>query len=62
MKPANYAKAIVAAIGAAATAVLGIVPPSSPLVTVLTALVAVCTVIGTYMVPNAPSGDTPPDA
>ena len=46
------AKAIVALVGSVVTALLGTVPPHTTLWTVLTFVAAVCTMVGTYAVPN----------
>lgn len=51
-----YAKAIVAIVGAAVTAGLGIVPPHSTMWQILTVLAAAVTAAGVYLVPNAPKG------
>ncbi len=61
----KYAKALVAALGTAASAALATVPPNTTLWQVLTAIVAVATVVGVYYVPNkiaTPSAVTPPGA
>ena len=52
-----YAKAIVAVLGAAITAALGIVPEGSTLWGVLTVVAAAVTAIGVYAVPNTPAED-----
>ena len=49
-----YAKGIVAIIGAAVTAALGIVPPHTTTWQILTVLAAAVTAAGVYLVPNAP--------
>lgn len=54
-----YAKAIVAILGAAVTAALGIVPDQSVLFAVLTVVSAALTAAGVYAVPNRSPGDTP---
>ncbi len=51
----SAAKAIVAVIGAAVTAALGIVPPSTTVWQVLTVISAALTAVGVYLVPNAAS-------
>lgn len=48
----QYAKALVGIAGAAVTAALGIVPPSSPTWSLLTVLAAAITAAGVYLVPN----------
>lgn len=50
----QYAKAIVAVIGAAITTALGLIPPNTSLWIVLTILSAALTAAGVYLVPNAP--------
>jgi len=50
-----YAKAIVAVIGAAVTAGLGLVPPDSTTWQVLTVVAGICTALGVYLVPNKPA-------
>lgn len=54
MRPAQYAKAIVAIFGSAVTAALGLIPESSTLWVVLTIIAAALTSAGTYLVPNKP--------
>jgi len=49
-----YAKGIVAIIGAAVTAALGIVPPHTTTWQILTVLAAAVTAAGVYVVPNTP--------
>lgn len=49
----QYAKFIVAIVGAGVTAALGIIPAGSNTFTVLTILAAVVTAAGVYLVPNA---------
>jgi len=51
-----YAKALVAVVGAAVTAALGLVPPDTTLWQVLTVAAAVLTALGVYAVPNTPPG------
>jgi len=46
------AKAWVALIGAAVTALLGVLGPDDPLFKILTCVAAVCTAIATYVIPN----------
>lgn len=48
----RYAKAIVAAISAAATVIVGAVGPDSTLGVILTALIAACGVLAVYQIPN----------
>lgn len=48
----KYAKAIIAIVGAAVTAALGVFPPSSPAWTVAQIIAAVLTASGVYVVPN----------
>lgn len=48
------AKAVVAIIGAGATAALGIWGPDTTVGQVLTVLVALCTAGAVYLVPNKP--------
>lgn len=50
----RYAKAIVATIGATATTLLGVLPDGGTVWVILTAIVAACTALGTYLVPNRP--------
>lgn len=50
----QYAKAIVAIIGAAVTAALGILPANTTTWQLLTILSAAVTAAGVYLVPNAP--------
>lgn len=52
MKP--YAKAIVAVAGAGATALLGIVPPHTPIWNLATVVAAMATAAAVYLVPNTP--------
>jgi hypothetical protein len=52
MSPTRIAKAIVATIGAAATAVLGLVPDGSTGWVIATIVVACVTALGTYLLPN----------
>lgn len=47
-----YSKAIVAVLGAAITAALGIIPPNSTLWQILTVLAAAVTAASVYAVPN----------
>ena len=49
----QYAKAIMAAIGAAITAAAGLVAADSTVGKVLTVAAAAVTVLGVYLVPNA---------
>lgn len=49
-----YRKALVAALGAALTAALGVVPPDSTLWQVLTVASAALTAAAVYAVPNTP--------
>ncbi len=49
-----YQKAIVAIVGAAVTAALGIVPPNSTVWQVLTVVAAAVTAAGVYLTPNSP--------
>lgn len=51
-KSQKYAKAFVAIAGAAVTAALGIIPPSSASWGTLTVLAAALTAAGVYLVPN----------
>ncbi len=55
----TYAKAIVASLGAAVTAMLGLIQESTQLWTVLTILAAALTAAAVYMVPNSPYIHTP---
>lgn len=48
----KYAKAVVAIVGAAVTAALGIVPPNSATWQVLTVVAAALTAVAVYTVPN----------
>ena len=48
----KYAKAIAAAIAAAATVIVGAVGPDTALGITLSALIAACGVIAVYQVPN----------
>ncbi len=48
----GYAKAIVAIVGAAVTAALGIFPPNSSVWSALQIVSAALTAIGVYLVPN----------
>jgi hypothetical protein len=50
----QYAKTIVAIIGAAVTTALGLIPPNTTLWIVLTILSATLTAYAVYAVPNAP--------
>lgn len=52
----QYAKAVVAVIGAAITAALGIVPPDTDLWAWLTVLSAAITAVAVYQVPNVAAG------
>lgn len=49
------AKMVVAAIGATATALLGVLGPDTTVGHVLTVVAAVATTLGVYLVPNAPA-------
>jgi hypothetical protein len=51
----QYAKAIVAVIGAAVTAALAIFPSGSTTWNALTITSAALTALGVYLVPNAPA-------
>lgn len=51
----QYMKMIVAAVGAAVTTVLGVIPDSSTLWIILTAIAAALTTLGVYAVPNTPA-------
>jgi hypothetical protein len=51
----QYAKAIVAVLGAAVTTLLALIPPETTLWIVLTVIAAALTAIGVYAVPNAPA-------
>lgn len=55
MMTTGIEKAVVATLGAAVTSALGLVPPTSPLWTVLTILAAALTAAGVYFVPNTPA-------
>lgn len=55
MSPKIYAKAIVAALGAGLTAAAGIVTADSTAGKIITIALAMLTVVGTYLVPNAPA-------
>lgn len=58
---ARYSKAIVAALGAAITAALGLIPDhQSSLWIVLTILAAAMTTVGVYSATNTPPGPIPP--
>jgi len=48
------AKAYVALIGAAVTAMLGLLGPDDTLFDTLTIVAAICTALATYTVPNRP--------
>lgn len=48
----KYAKAIAAAISAAATVIVGAVGADTPLGVVLTALIAACGTVAVWAVPN----------
>lgn len=50
-----YAKAVVAIIGAAVTAALGIFPANSTVWVILTIVSAALTAAGVYAVPNKPA-------
>ena len=50
-----YAKAIVAVLGAAITAALGIIPANTALWQILTVLSAAVTAAAVYAVPNQPA-------
>lgn len=52
------AKAVVAVIGAAVTAALGLVPAQSTVWVVLTVVSATLTAAGVYLVPNATGSGT----
>ena len=56
----RYAKALVAVVGAAVTAALGVLPAGSTVWTVLTIIAAAVTAAGVYLVPNAPAPLAPP--
>jgi hypothetical protein len=56
----TYAKALVAIVGSAVTAALGIFPAGSTVYTVLTILSAAITAAAVYLVPNAPDSVPPP--
>jgi NAD-dependent SIR2 family protein deacetylase len=49
----QYAKLIVAIVGAGITTALGLIPPTSTLWVVLTVASAMLTAYGVYQVPNA---------
>lgn len=51
----GYEKALVAIVGAAVTAALGIIPNGSTLWTVLTIVAAALTAASVYLVPNSPA-------
>lgn len=51
--PARYAKAIVAIVGAGATALLGIAAPHTTVWNVATVVAAMATAAAVYLVPNA---------
>lgn len=53
----KYAKAIVAAVGGAATAVVSIFGADTTAGKVATVVLAACTVAGVYLVPNAPAAN-----
>ena len=55
----KYAKAVIAIVGAAVTAALGIFPSGSPVWTVLQVVAAVLTAAGVYSVPNASASAAP---
>ena len=50
-----YAKGIVAVIGVAVTAALGIIPANTITWQVLTVVSAVVTAVGVYLIPNTPT-------
>jgi len=54
-KFAEYAKAYVALLGSICTAVLGVVGPETQTGAVLVIVCAICTAVGTWVVPNAPA-------
>jgi hypothetical protein len=62
----KYAKAIVAVLGAAITAALGLAPQGTQVWTVLTIVAAALTAAGVYLVPNVDNTPSPavvvPDA
>jgi hypothetical protein len=55
----KYAKAIVAVLGAAITAALGLAPQGSQVWTVLTIVAAALTAAGVYLVPNEDNTPSP---
>ncbi len=57
----RYAKALVAAVGAAITAALGIIPSDSAWGKALTIAAAALTTIGVYLTPNLPAAGEPAD-
>lgn len=48
----RYAKAVVAILGGAVTAAVGVVPPHSTTWQILEIVSATCTATGVYLVPN----------
>ena len=54
MTQLTAAKAYAALIGSVITALLGTVPPHTPVWTVLTFVAAVCTAVATFRIPNKP--------
>jgi hypothetical protein len=56
-----YAKFIIAAIGTAATACLGVIPEGSTTWTILTIIAAIATSLLVLIVPNLIPGMPPPD-
>lgn len=58
----TWAKALVATVGAAVTAALGILPAGSTTWTILTIVAAAVTALGVYLVPNVPSPVAKPTA
>lgn len=56
----QYAKAIIAIIGAGVTAALGLIPPNTNVWQILTVVSALVTAAGVYLIPNTPP--TPPPA
>jgi hypothetical protein len=55
----KYAKAIVAVLGAAITAALGLAPQGTQVWTVLTIVAAALTAAGVYLVPNEDNTPSP---
>jgi hypothetical protein len=51
----RYAKAIVAVVGAGATALLGIVPPHTQVWNAATVIAAMATAAAVWLVPNQPA-------